>query len=183
MWPFESSDEFEDVLERWDKKVEAPSAENRKKVRLRVYKNGFVENVLATSDPALPGLWFGGVVRYGAYLAVMGAHPLLGVLVFAVGVLGCSWLECLLHRFPFHLDPGDSDFLKTTLFLIHGYHHQFPNDPWRLVAPPLLSWPVALPLFSALPAARSRAWLRAHGRDGTRLLVLRLGALLHASRA
>jgi sterol desaturase/sphingolipid hydroxylase (fatty acid hydroxylase superfamily) len=33
--------------------------------------------------------------------------------------------------------------------MMHGYHHEFPNDPMRLVAPPLMSWPLAA-LFAAL---------------------------------
>lgn len=149
MGPFEFTDEFREVLEAWDKKVEAPSAENRKKVRLRVYKNNFVENVLATSHPILPGVWFGGFIVYGLVVAVTGTTgPAMGLGLFGVGVVGFSLIEYLLHRFPFHLNPGDSEFLKTQLFLIHGYHHQFPNDKWRLVAPPLLSWPIAAILFA-----------------------------------
>jgi len=162
MGPFEFTDEFKATLDRWDKKVEAPTAENRKIERLRVYKNRFVENVLATSHPALPGLWFGGFVIYGLSLVFTGSLGLwLGLGVYAGGILAFSLLEYLLHRFPFHLDPGESDRLKTLLFLIHGYHHQFPNDRWRLVAPPLLSWPVAAILLAAYHALlpTDAAWI------------------------
>ena len=32
---------------------------------------------------------------------------------------------------------------KFRQFMVHGYHHEFPNDKLRLVAPPLMSWPIA----------------------------------------
>jgi sterol desaturase/sphingolipid hydroxylase (fatty acid hydroxylase superfamily) len=31
--------------------------------------------------------------------------------------------------------------------MLHGYHHDYPNDPGRLVAPPVLSWPIAICTF------------------------------------
>lgn len=143
------TDEFKEVLERWDKKVEAPSLENRKKARLRVYKSGLVEHVFATSHPILPGLWFGGFIVYGAWLALTTPRGLLvGLPLYLAGVLAFTLLEYSLHRWVFHFDPGDSEWGKTMLFLLHGYHHQFPNDRWRLVAPPLLSWPIAAIVFA-----------------------------------
>jgi len=138
------TDEFEAALDRWDGKVEAPSRENRKVERLVVFENTFIENVLATSHPALPGVWFGGFVAYGLYIAITGsAGPIAGIGLYVAGALAFTLLEYLLHRFPFHWDPGESRAGKVRLFLMHGYHHQFPNDRWRLVAPPLLSWPIA----------------------------------------
>jgi sterol desaturase/sphingolipid hydroxylase (fatty acid hydroxylase superfamily) len=50
--------------------------------------------------------------------------------------------------------------IKEVQYMMHGYHHDFPLDPGRLVAPPILSWPIATvlvalywPIFgSAAPA-------------------------------
>jgi len=142
---FDFTDEFEAAFARWDGTVGAPSPENRKLDRLVVYRNTFIENVLATSHPALPGVWFGGFVVYGIFVAVTGsAGPIFGVALFLAGILAFTLLEYLLHRFPFHVDPGETRSGRLRLFLMHGYHHQFPNDKWRLVAPPLLSWPIAV---------------------------------------
>lgn len=139
------TDEFLEVFERWDGTVGAPSPENRKTQRVRVYKNAFVENVLATSHPILPGVWFGGFIVYGLYAAVVGEQgPVLGLGVYFLGVLAFTLIEYLLHRFPFHYQGDGSRSARLRLFLMHGYHHEFPNDPWRLVAPPIMSWPVAL---------------------------------------
>ena len=149
MNPFAFTEEFIEVFEAWDGEVGAPSPANRKKNRLRVYKNAFVENVLATSHPALPGLWFGPFVLFGLYAAFtasIGALP--GVALFLAGVLGFTLVEYLLHRFPFHYKGSGSRAARLRLFLMHGYHHQFPNDKWRLVAPPLMSWPIALVLIA-----------------------------------
>lgn len=64
---------------------------------------------------------------------------------FALGVLGWSLTEYLGHRFLFHhvfslpLQMG-----AKLQFLIHGVHHTYPNDPLRLVMPPLLSGAIML---------------------------------------
>lgn len=145
----EFTDEFNEVLDRWDGSIGAPSQENRKKDRIRVYKNGFVENVLASSHPILPGVWFGGFIIYGAYLAAFGARSLsVGIPVYLAGIVGFTLLEYTLHRWPFHFKHGPSRSSKVRQFLMHGLHHEFPNDKLRLVAPPLMSWPIAAVLFA-----------------------------------
>jgi sterol desaturase/sphingolipid hydroxylase (fatty acid hydroxylase superfamily) len=145
---FEFTDEFNRTIDSWDGGIGAPSPENRKINRIRVYKNGFVEHVLASSHPIMPGIWFGWAVVYGLMLATPSGpgHPQRLGLFFG-GVVGFTLLEYLLHRFAFHWDPGEKREAKVRLFLMHGLHHQFPNDKWRLVAPPLMSWPLALILF------------------------------------
>lgn len=146
---FEFTDEFQKTVDRWDGTIGAPSSENRKLNRIRVYKNGFVEHVLASSHPLLPGVWFGWAVVYGAVLALSpGDHRFRGGVLFLSGVMAFSLLEYLLHRFVFHFDPGSDRKAKVRLFLMHGLHHEFPNDKWRLVAPPLMSWPIAALVFS-----------------------------------
>ena len=144
------TDEFNEAIDSWNGKVEAPTKESRKQVRLRAYKNGFLENVLATSHPALPGVWFGGFIVYGLYVGSTGTlGPALGLGLFALGVIAFSLLEYLLHRFPFHWPAGKNRSGKVRLFVMHGYHHLYPNDKWRLVAPPIMSWPIAIVVFAA----------------------------------
>jgi sterol desaturase/sphingolipid hydroxylase (fatty acid hydroxylase superfamily) len=65
------------------------------------------------------------------------------MLLLLAGVLLWTLLEYLLHRWLFHLPPvGPGG--KMRAFLMHGYHHEFPNDKMRLVAPPLMGWTLAL---------------------------------------
>ncbi len=64
-----------------------------------------------------------------------------------------TFMEYLFHRWIFHWEmPGK--FGARLHFLLHGIHHVHPNDPLRLVMPPLMSvpmmlfaWPVATLLF------------------------------------
>lgn len=50
--------------------------------------------------------------------------------------------EYLLHRFLFHYHPK-SKIGKRFFFIIHGVHHDYPNDAKRLVLPPAISLPLA----------------------------------------
>lgn len=136
------TEECQGAIDHWNGVVGPPDPRNRATKRLRVFKNDFVENVLATSHPALPIVWFGGIIAYGAWSA-WAVGPTLGVPLFLLGVLNWTLLEYMLHRFAFHAAPGTSATRKLNLFMLHGYHHEFPDDPWRLVAPPLMSWPIA----------------------------------------
>ena len=142
---FDLTDEIIEVIERWDGTIGAPSPENRKRNRVQVMKNRFIEDVFATSHPIMPGVWFGPVIAYGLYATVTSESfgALAGLGMFAVGVLIWTLIEYVLHRWLFHWTPRDTFSSKMKLFMMHGYHHEFPNDKWRLVAPPLMSWPIA----------------------------------------
>lgn len=61
---------------------------------------------------------------------------------FVSGMLFWSFLEYVLHRFLFHSEDQPY-FLRhpkfyVLHFLIHGIHHAFPNDHYRIVFPPIL---------------------------------------------
>lgn len=131
-----------EAVNRWSGRVGPPAPENRKTVSIKVFQNDFVENYFATSHPILPGVWFGWLIVYGFYAGVRDLGW-LGVATFSFGVLIWTLLEYTLHRWLFHAYPGENFAAKTRQFMLHGYHHEFPNDPWRLVAPPLMSWPLA----------------------------------------
>ena len=140
------TDECREAIERWDGHVGPPAKHNRGKQGIRVFRSDFVERWLATSHPALPGVWFGGFILWGLVVGFVnpGVGPLLGLGLFALGVLAWTLLEYVLHRWVFHLVPGPDFGSKLRQFMAHGYHHEFPDDPWRLVAPPLMSWPIAV---------------------------------------
>jgi len=63
--------------------------------------------------------------------------------IILAGAVSWSWLEYTLHRFVFH----GEDYWMCRLphhqaiwsfhFLIHGIHHAFPQDRYRLVFPPI----------------------------------------------
>lgn len=95
------------------------------------------------------------------FLFVKGAQSLsllvsLGLLAF--GYVAWTLSEYVVHRWLFHWEMKGR--LGERLhFLLHGVHHVHPNDPLRLVMPPLMSvplmalaWVVILALFG-LPYA------------------------------
>jgi sterol desaturase/sphingolipid hydroxylase (fatty acid hydroxylase superfamily) len=62
------------------------------------------------------------------------------------GYFAWTILEYFGHRFVFHHRP-QSNIGRRLYFLIHGIHHDFPNDPLRLVMPPLMSAPIMAAAF------------------------------------
>jgi dihydroceramide fatty acyl 2-hydroxylase len=58
---------------------------------------------------------------------------------YAVWTLTEYWL----HRVVFHFEPEDGIGARLH-WMIHGVHHDHPNDPLRLVMPPSASVPLAL---------------------------------------
>jgi len=111
---------------------------------IRLFENPILE-FASRAHPVTPALWFLPLLVWGAIhslerLGLRSSAPL-----FLGGWVGFSLFEYLLHRFAFHglLRATRSRRRQVWGFLVHGYHHHFPNDSMRLVMPPLLSWPVA----------------------------------------
>ena len=75
------------------------------------------------------------------------------------GYLFWTLTEYWLHRIVFHFEPEKG--LGARLhWIIHGVHHDHPNDPMRLVMPPSLSIPLAaLFLLGFYAALGTPAWL------------------------
>lgn len=65
---------------------------------------------------------------------------------FILGIIAWTFFEYVAHRFIFHYHPS-SEFGKRIHFILHGVHHDYPNDSWRLVMPPILSVPLATIFF------------------------------------
>lgn len=89
-------------------------------------------------------------------------------LLFGAGALAWSLVEYVIHRFLFHppqwvedetravtasLGRGDAvlpalpTWRHKFYFLVHGVHHDYPNDSGRLVMPPSVSIPLAVVFF------------------------------------
>ena len=93
--------------------------------------------------PAVPVLLFGPVIALLLALGIdrAGFWNSVGLVVggYAVWTLTEYWL----HRVVFHYEPANG--LGARLhWMIHGVHHDHPNDPRRLVMPPSASVPLAL---------------------------------------
>ncbi len=57
--------------------------------------------------------------------------------------------EYAMHRYIFHWESRWTP-IRWVVFLIHGNHHQDPNDPMRNLMPPILSVPLALCIWGGL---------------------------------
>jgi hypothetical protein len=109
---------------------------------IRVFENDFIEKVFARAHPITPILWFGPFIGYGLFDGARRAGLLAALGMFLGGWLVWTLMEYLLHRFVFHMEANTPE-ERFRAFMVHGYHHEFPNDKLRLVAPPLMSWPLA----------------------------------------
>jgi sterol desaturase/sphingolipid hydroxylase (fatty acid hydroxylase superfamily) len=100
-------------------------------------------------------------------------HPIVPVLIYAPVIVGlltlavtrdgswdaaglfcvgyCVWtlFEYWLHRIVFHFEPREG-FGARLHWMIHGVHHDHPNDPRRLVMPPAASIPLAVIVVGAM---------------------------------
>jgi sterol desaturase/sphingolipid hydroxylase (fatty acid hydroxylase superfamily) len=104
-------------------------------------------NFFSRVHPAIPALIFVPVIVAMVWLgADDGLGPWgLGLLSLA-GVGIWTLTEYWLHRLVFHWEP-DNAFGRRMHFIIHGIHHDHPNDKLRLVMPPAVSIPLALLFF------------------------------------
>ncbi len=82
-------------------------------------------------------------------LGILDTAPLTAVLALVGGYLLWTLFEYWLHRIVFHFEPEDGVGARLH-WIIHGVHHDHPNDPKRLVMPPAVSVPLALVVFIPL---------------------------------
>jgi sterol desaturase/sphingolipid hydroxylase (fatty acid hydroxylase superfamily) len=98
--------------------------------------------------PAVPVVLYGPVIVLLLVLGIDRAGFWNSVGLFLGGYAVWTLTEYWLHRVVFHFEPERG--LGARLhWMIHGVHHDHPNDPMRLVMPPSASVPLAL-LFYAL---------------------------------
>ena len=133
------------------------------------------------------------VLIFGPAIAVLVAWSLANesvavTIALAIGGYGLWTLfEYWLHRIVFHFEP-DHGIGARLHWIIHGIHHEHPNDPLRLVMPPAVSVPLGAIVFGLLylafgssyaPGAGSRVLRRISGVRHDPLLP----APLHPARA
>lgn len=136
----------------------APHFVSRADESVRMFKSDFLERFTRV-HPAVPHVIFLPVVGIGFWLGVRaGLAPERLALLAAGGLAAWTLTEYLMHRWVFHFQPR-SDWGRWLYFMIHGVHHDYPNDSRRLVMPPLVSLPLAALFFglfwAALPPAHA----------------------------
>jgi 4-hydroxysphinganine ceramide fatty acyl 2-hydroxylase len=111
---------------------------------VRMFKSDLLE-FFSHVHPITPLVLYLPVVAYSLYFAVWREElpSLLILALFVVGWLIWTLLEYVIHRFVFHYEPK-SRLGKVLHFVVHGVHHDYPNDASRLVMPPVVSVPLAV---------------------------------------
>lgn len=114
---------------------------------IRIFQNPWLEKLTHVHPitpmllwvPILSWLAYRGVATHGLSIPAVAAWMLLGVFVW-------TFTEYQLHRRVFHFN-ATTPFQKRVQFLIHGLHHDDPNDPTRLVMPPVAGLILAAMLY------------------------------------
>jgi sterol desaturase/sphingolipid hydroxylase (fatty acid hydroxylase superfamily) len=112
---------------------------SNKNETVRMFESDFVE-FFSRVHPATPLILYLPVISYMLYVSLWQRQLSIWAVgaLFLLGILLWTLLEYLIHRYVFHYEP------KTRLgqrlhYIIHGVHHDYPNDARRLVMPPSIS--------------------------------------------
>src|SRR6202008_2851079 len=108
-----------------------------------------VLDALTRVHPSVPVIIFGPAI---VAMAVWGFAEQSVPVALALMVGGYAlWtlFEYWLHRLVFHFEPDDGLGARMH-WIIHGVHHDHPNDPMRLVMPPAVSVPLGAVVFGVL---------------------------------
>ena len=118
---------------------------------LRLFDNDICETLTMTP-------WWGILVCYAplifSYFWCQEGTRKENICMFTLGFFFWTVLEYVLHRFLFHMED-QFYFVKHSKFqaihfLVHGIHHAFPCDAYRLVFPPILGLPLWMSIVAIL---------------------------------
>ena len=120
---------------------------SNKNESVRMFESRFME-FCSHVHPATPVILYTPVIAYFLYRSFAQGNMSILVIggLFLVGVLMWTLLEYVVHRYVFHYEPKTRAG-KMLHFIVHGVHHDYPNDASRLVLPPAVSLPMAVLLY------------------------------------
>jgi sterol desaturase/sphingolipid hydroxylase (fatty acid hydroxylase superfamily) len=108
-----------------------------------------VLDALSRVHPAVPVLIFVPGIVILATWSLSKVSVLLAIALVIAGYALWTLFEYWLHRIVFHFEPEGGVGARLH-WIIHGVHHDHPNDPMRLVMPPAVSVPLAAAVFGLL---------------------------------
>jgi dihydroceramide fatty acyl 2-hydroxylase len=106
-------------------------------------------DALSRVHPLVPILIFGPAIVAMEAWALSKLAVLVTLALFAGGYALWTLFEYWLHRLIFHFEPEEGLGARMH-WIIHGVHHDHPNDPLRLVMPPAVSVPLGAVVFGVL---------------------------------
>ena len=119
---------------------------SNKNETVRMFESDFME-FFSHVHPVTPLVIYLPVIGYMLHTAVERGLSIGAVTgLFILGLFLWSLVEYGMHRWAFHYQPT-SGWGKQLHFLLHGVHHDYPQDAKRLVMPPVVSIPLALVFY------------------------------------
>jgi 4-hydroxysphinganine ceramide fatty acyl 2-hydroxylase len=119
---------------------------SNKNESVRMFKTDFIE-ASSKTHWSLPIWIFAPIIGYLFYLTFSSTISIGQTFLLCVsGIFVWTFVEYVMHRFVFHYVPK-SQFGKKLHWIMHGVHHDYPQDDKRLVLPPGLSLPLATSFF------------------------------------
>jgi sterol desaturase/sphingolipid hydroxylase (fatty acid hydroxylase superfamily) len=122
----------------------------------RMFENPLLD-ALSRVHPVVPPLIFLPAIAIAFALGADRVGALNGILAAAVGYVVWTLTEYWLHRLVFHFEP-DHGLGARLHWIIHGVHHDHPNDPMRLVMPPSVSVPLAAAFLGLFVLVGGAGW-------------------------
>ena len=146
----------------------------------RMFESDLLDK-LSRVHPAVPPILFGPVIAFLLVDGIIHGAGWMTPVWLLGGYLFWTLTEYWLHRIVFHFEPEQGIGARLH-WIIHGVHHDHPNDPMRLVMPPSVSIPLAaLFVLGLLRGARQPDLHAVRRRLPGRLPGLRHAALPRAS--
>jgi sterol desaturase/sphingolipid hydroxylase (fatty acid hydroxylase superfamily) len=81
----------------------------------------------------------------------------VALVTFVAGVFLWTFFEYLMHRFMFHVFSHVAG-LKHMHYVIHGMHHVYPTDPYRVIFPPFMALAVGALLAGLMALILPTPW-------------------------
>jgi dihydroceramide fatty acyl 2-hydroxylase len=107
----------------------------------RMFESDLLDK-LSRVHPAVPPILFGPVIVFLVVYGIVQGSGWATPLWILGGYLFWTLTEYWLHRIVFHFEPEQGIGARLH-WIIHGVHHDHPNDPMRLVMPPSVSVPLS----------------------------------------
>ncbi|HWG07852.1 MAG TPA: sterol desaturase family protein [Solirubrobacteraceae bacterium] len=108
-----------------------------------------VLDALSRVHPIVPVLIFVPGIAYLESWSLASVSVLVSLALLVAGYALWTLFEYWLHRLVFHFEP-EAGIGARLHWIIHGVHHDHPNDPMRLVMPPAVSVPLGAAVFGLL---------------------------------
>ncbi|WP_291784867.1 sterol desaturase family protein [Cecembia sp.] len=105
----------------------------------RIFKNPVLEK-LSRTHISIPIILFFSISAVSLFYALTSTEisVYLGFIVLLGGFLVFTFVEYMMHKHFFHMEP-DTPTKDKLQYTVHGVHHDYPKDKDRLAMPPFVS--------------------------------------------